>query len=400
MGVALRDHSAGDAPSRAPRSLLLDRVVVYEDFAAAEPAWRRLESAHAHATPYQRYEWAKLWHEHVSRHESATPLIVVGLDGYASPLFLWPFVRDRMGSITTARYLGRQHSNLNAGIWRRDIAKQLSAEDLRRVFGTVACAHGIDLFVLCNQPMQVGAIDNPLALLPHQRSPDDVHSRNFGGRTGEQALKQCLNAAMRGRLRTKERKFSHLADYRYARAATAAEADRFFDAFLAQKGAHLSGQGIDNVFADSNLRSFLRAACHEGLAAGRPVIELHALEGGGEVIAVFGGVNDGRRVSCMFNSYTLGDNKRWSPGLILLTHLVRYCADNHVATLDLGIGHARYKTFFCNRPERLFDTLLAFSPRGRLAALLLRVKQTLKRWIKATPPLWNAFQATRRRLRG
>jgi len=40
---------------------------------------------------------------------------------------------------------------------------------------------------------------------------------------------------------------------------------------------------------------FIADACRDGLAEGRPAIELHALEGGGDVLAVIGGVCDGNR---------------------------------------------------------------------------------------------------------
>ena len=48
--------------------------------------------------------------------------------------------------------------------------------------------------------------------------------------------------------------------------------------------------------------------------------------------------------------------------------------------------------------DPLFDSFLPFSPRGRLAAALCRSGFALKRWIKTTPPVWNAVQTVRRTL--
>ena len=66
----------------------------------------------------------------------------------------------------------------------------------------------------------------------------------------------------------------------------------------------------------------------------------------------------------MFNTYTLGENARHSPGLVLLTHMVADSAARGLRSFDIGVGRAHYKSFFCREPEPLFDT---FS-RSRCAA--------------------------------
>src|SRR5262249_11568327 len=159
---------------------------------------------------------------------------------------------------------------------------------------------------------------------------------------------------------------------RYFRATTAAEAERVLAAFLTQKAAHLRTLGVRNTFAEPGVAAFLHETCVEGLASGSPPIELHAIEGGGEVLAVMGGSVNAQRFSSMFNSYPLTEHARWSPGLIVISHLVRHCADRGIASYDLGAGYASYKRFFCKTVDPLFDNVLGFSPRGHLMAALWR----------------------------
>jgi CelD/BcsL family acetyltransferase involved in cellulose biosynthesis len=164
---------------------------------------------------------------------------------------------------------------------------------------------------------------------------------------------------------------------------------------------HLEAQGICNVFEDTAVVNFLRAACHDGLDTGRPVIELFALECDAEVLAVFGGAANDRRLSCMFNSYTEDpEHSRWSPGLVLLTHLVQYCGERRIGKFDLGAGHAFYKTIFCKETEGAFDTILGFTPAGRLAAYALTAARESKRRLKATPAIWETLKTLRRVVRG
>src|SRR5262249_17922109 len=123
---------------------------------------------------------------------------------------------------------------------------------------------------------------------------------------------------------------------------------------------------------------------------------LHALEGGGEILAVMGGVTNGQRFSSMFNSYTLTEHARWSPGLILIQHMLRSCADRGIASYDLGAGFAPYKRYFCKTTDPLCDSVLAFSEGGPVAAAACRAGLAGKRLIKSTAPLWAVVRAARR----
>jgi CelD/BcsL family acetyltransferase involved in cellulose biosynthesis len=399
MNVALRQDEALSCAYLQPTltaAVRIARVEVFDSLETAEPAWRQLEASGALMTPYQRFEWASLWHNHVTGRMGIKPFIVVASDEAGTPLFLLPLSLRSKRGMTIAGFFGGRHSNLNSGIWRRDVAVAITADEIRAVLAQAAEQHNIDLLKLVTQPATLHGVVNPLALFPSQPTPDDVYVLTISGDTGKEALKACLKSSMIGRLRTKERKLQALEGYRYLRASTPADADRILNAFFVQKSAHLQEQGISNVFDDAQVVDFLRAGCHEGLDTGKPVIELHALEGGGEVLAVFGGVNDGRRLSCMFNSYTSSENGRWSPGLILLTHLVTYCGDTHIDKFDLGAGHAFYKTIFCKDTEGAFDTILGFSARGKLTAASLSTLRDLKRRFKSTPALWNALKSARR----
>ncbi len=241
--------------------------------------------------------------------------------------------------------------------------------DLRDIFSRIADrGQGIDLAALFCQPLSWDGIANPFSLLPHQASVDMSARLTLNGAKDEDAINQVLSSSMRSRLRGKERKLQNLAGYRYMQATTAADVDRLLDSFFALKSTHMAAQGLGNVFAEAGVAEFLREACHCTLANGRPLIEIHALEGGGEVLALFGTIVDDYRFSSMFNTYTLGDNARYSPGLILLVRIVNETAARGVRSFDIGVGRAQYKSFFCHQLEPLFDTFLPLTPRGRLAA--------------------------------
>jgi CelD/BcsL family acetyltransferase involved in cellulose biosynthesis len=394
MAVPGRVDTAGAGTAAA-----VARVEVLRDLAAAEPIWRSLQHE-AVTTPYQHFDFLAAWQRHVGPHLRTAPFIVVGCDARGRALFLWPLGIRRAHGLVVAEFLGGKHANYNFGLWRKDVARSLAATDLRRLLKTVGAADGgPDLLRLFRQPATWDGTPNPFALLPHQTSVDDCPRLILSG-TGEEVLAQQLSGAMRSRLRNKERKLQKLPGYRYFRAADAEEALRLLAAFFPAKASHMAAQGLRNVFAEPGMEDFLRALADRVAGGERPLIEIHALEGGGEMLAFFGAISDGRRLSLMFNTYTLSDHARQSPGLILLTRVVASCADRGITSFDLGVGEAGYKAFFCKEPEPLFDSFLPLSAAGHAAAAVERAAFAAKRRIKSTPALYGLVQRARRALRG
>ena len=142
MNIAFRPSppTAPDAPEPLG-SASVARIEVFDDFAAAEPAWRKLIDLGAVASPYQGYDWVRLWHHYVSPHDSMTPCLVVGFDAADEPMFLWPFVRDNFGPLRIATFFGGKHATINMALWRRDVADSFTAADMKAVLARVA-THG------------------------------------------------------------------------------------------------------------------------------------------------------------------------------------------------------------------------------------------------------------------
>jgi CelD/BcsL family acetyltransferase involved in cellulose biosynthesis len=395
MDIAVSYHPGREqkAPAALRSAGEIARVEVLRDMTAAEPFWRRLEDGRSLATPYQRFDLLAAWQHHVGAQTGVTPWIVTGFDRSGEPLFLWPFGATKKGPLTLVRFLGSKHANFNVGLWRHDVLPTITAHDISGTFAGIA--DGVDLVALISQPLVWNGLANPFSLLPHQASVD-MSARLSLERADKDTIKGALTSSMRSRLRTKERKLQKLAGYRYLQASSADDIDRLLDSFFALKSAHMAAQGLGNVFAEAGVAEFLREACHRRLPSGRPLIEIHALEGGGDVLALFGSTVDDYRFSSMFNSYTLGDNSRHSPGLILLAHMVTECANRGLPSFDIGVGRAHYKSFFCREPEPLFDTFLPLTPRGRLAAVAFRAAFAGKRVIKNNETVWAAIRALRR----
>jgi CelD/BcsL family acetyltransferase involved in cellulose biosynthesis len=389
--LALRDFAAHDR-SPAPVDGHIAEITVFADMAAVEPHWRALEQASVLATPYQHYDFLRLWHRHVGAVSGISPFIVVGFNPFGTPLFLWPLGLRQVAGLRVVEFLGGKHANFNMALWRSDVASQLQASDIKAVLGRLGPE--ADLLKLSNQPLTWGGATNPFALLPHQRAANYAFS---GGLIPDfdALLRARTNAAARKKMRKKERTLAGYGHVQFARAEGQREIRHALDVFFKQKSARMRAQGLNDVFADPNVRRFVEDAASTARADGQPLIELYTLSVDDMVVATMGGIVGRGRFCAMFNSIVNGRYAVESPGEQLIVQLVRQCCDRGLDTFDLGIGSARYKNLFCSDAEPLFDSFLALSAAGLLPAVSYRIAAVAKRIIKERSSLWTLVKAGR-----
>jgi CelD/BcsL family acetyltransferase involved in cellulose biosynthesis len=394
MMAVLTEARAADRAA-AVRSRIA-RVEVIHDVNIAEPIWRALEQTGQYASPYQRFDFLSAWQRHVGSAERVEPHIVVARGADDQPLLVMPLGVERKFGVGVASFLGGKHSTFNMPLWRRDFAISADAGDLDALLAALRAAGGADVLALLQQPLYWDGLANPLAQWPHQPSVNDcpVLTMPEGAVAAD-----LISNSFRRRLKGKERKLQELPGYHYAQARTQADIDRVLDAFFRIKPQRMAAQKLPNVFAEPGVADFIRQACATELAGGGRAIEIHALECDAEMIAMYAGVANGRRFSMMFNTYTLSDAARYSPGLILMRHIVDHYAARGYRGIDLGIGSDDYKKMFCKDLDPIFDSYVALSPRGRLAAGALAAIGRGKYAVKHSPAMMQLVKRLRGALR-
>jgi CelD/BcsL family acetyltransferase involved in cellulose biosynthesis len=390
--LALRDLPA-TARNPTPADGHVAEVTVFSDMETAEPHWRALEQVCALATPYQQFDFLKLWQRHVGAPAGVTPFIVVGFNPFGTPLFLLPLGVRRVLGLRVTEFLGGKHANFNMALWRGDAAAHLTASDVKAALGRLR--HEADLLSLVNQPLTWAGATNPFALLPHQRAANAA----FSGKLipdFEALLRARTNAAARKKMRKKERALASFGAVRFARPEGTHDIRAALDTFFKQKSARMRAQGVSDAFADANVRRFVEAVATARRPGGEPLIELYTLSVDDMIVATMGGIVGRGRFCAMFNSIAGGRYAAESPGEQLVVHLVRHCCERGFDTFDLGVGSARYKNLFCGDAEPLFDSFLGLSAAGFMPAMACRLAAAIKRAIKQHPSLWAAVKLTRR----
>ena len=373
----------------------VESVEIFDDFRAVEHDWRALQSQGQTATPYQGFDFVNAWQDNVGVRLGAKPLPVIAYDAEKRPLMVLPLVARSLGPFRIACFPGGKHSNFNMPLWRREFAASATRDEMQNIVTLMAKRDPtLDALAMSQQPLQWNGTQNPFALLPHQPSVNECPLLTIDPKAPET---WHSGGAFRRKLNGKERKLQALPGYRYLIARTAADANRLLDAFFAIKPLRMAEQKIKNVFAEAGTEAFIRHACLDGIAAGKPAIEIHGLECDAEVIAIFAGVGDGHRFSTMFNTYTMSDAARNSPGLVLIRNMIDHHAQHGATSFDFGVGTDDYKRQFCKERQPLFDSFLALSLGGQFAAKALSLETSVKRAIKQSPKAMGLLHTLRHR---
>ena len=390
MAAAIESRTA-EASTRTTASRIAG-VEISGDLGQAETIWRGLEDQAQFSTPYQRFDFLAPWQRQAGEREGLRPFIIIAYDAERRPLMLLPLGLRHEHGVRTACFMGGKHATFNMALWDRDFAAGATAADLDALISAIRAQSAADVLALTRQPLRWRDLPNPMALLPNRPSANDCPLLTMEPAAAPVTL---ISNSFRRRLKGKERKLQALAGYRYHVASDEADITRLLDWFFAIKPLRMAEQKLPNVFAEPGVEHFIRGACMVRLANGGHAIDIHALECDDEVIAIFAGVADGHRFSMMFNTYTMSDSSKYSPGLILMRDIIDHYAGQGYRAFDLGIGSDDYKRLFCKDDEPIFDSFIALSQRGKLAAGVMSGVNRTKRLVKHNPALLEMAQKLR-----
>ncbi len=366
---------------------------IFDDLAAVEPLWRAIE-AEGVGSPYQRFDWVRAYVEALAAHERFGPRIVVLKDVADRPVMLLPLAVHQRCGFQIASVIGGKHANYHAPILGPH-APALAAEAFTAVLVAVGRQLGIDAYDFINLPGVWQSRPNPLVLPSAGLNPSNAYSLTLGS-SAEDTLKRALGKDARKRVRQKERYLAALGPVTHRVARNLAEVDRILDTYFAQKAERFRVLGLPIDVEIAPMRAFVRRACLAGLETACPAVELHALEVGDRIVAIFGVAVDRMRGSGMFTSFDgAAEVARCSPGDLLLTRIIATQCERGRTAFDLGVGEARYKSTFCGETDQLFTLVLPVTVRGHAYAGALRSLVSAKHFVKRTPWAWRAVGALR-----
>jgi CelD/BcsL family acetyltransferase involved in cellulose biosynthesis len=384
------ETAAQDGTHDATRPVTIEVAATLDE---VEPLWRTFEMD-AIASPYQRFDWVQAYAAGMSG-TAATLRVSILRDELGRPLMILPLVMSRRYGLRIAAAVGGKHANFNLPLMRPAFARSLEPSRARTILRDIAQQLGADALLIPHAPVEWGGEPNPFAVWG-QASPSNAYRLRLGSDSEATLVRACSSSA-RKKQRNKERGLAKLGKVAILEARTQADVDRILGEFLRQKRTRFLELGITDPFVEPEAQVFLRRACLDGLPDGRPAIELYALTLDGAVVAVLGGAADRERLSGMFISFANADEiARFSPGDLLVSHVIRRQCERGRTIFDLGVGEARYKRTFCDEIDALVDLVVPATATGHAYAALNGLAISAKRRVKASPRAMHLVSLARR----
>ena len=153
------------------------------------------------------------------------------------------------------------------------------------------------------------------------------------------------------------------------------EKNKYIEELIKQKNARLSSLGIKDIFKLEDLNFYKN---FERKKLSKIKTHLSALSLNNELIAIHWGIIYNRRFYYLLLSMKEDNLKKYSPGRLLISLLIRLSIAKKMQIFDFTLGDEGYKKSWANRSSALHNYIQLSSLRGLILYILIKIKLILK----------------------
>jgi len=354
------------------------RIRVFDSIEAAEPSWREFETrAVMHA--FQRFDWIRAWYDEVAVREGHIEPFVVELDASDEhPGMLLPLAIVELGGARVLTWMGGSVSDYHAPLLDLDTASTPTRpEDAREIWRQLRRElPSFDAVHFEKQPERIGAAENPFRDgQPHMPSAST---------SVDPARQQRSPSRMSKNNRRLQRRLEDEGDVRFVVADEPELADELTRVMMRQKSARYRATGVWDMFSNDAYRNFYLRMTREGVSSG--LIHVSALICGDDFVATEWSLVGSDHCYGLLSGFEQ-EYARFSPGNLLMEHVLDWCADRRLSTYDFTTGSEGYKQRWCDQTMQTSEYLGSHTMRGRRYVVPRTLGRTVKNQLKARPCL-------------
>ena len=361
---------------RIGRSLAY-RAQLSGDYAEVAACWEGM-AARGAALPFQRKSWLAAWFG-AHRGAGCQPLLVTVFDGESGePVMGLPLVLSRADGRRTITFADYGLTDYNApvlGVSAPDDAAR-ARHMLRAIRAVLPPA---DVLRFDKMPRMVGALPNPLALLP------GVATSNLNGNIlhvpgAWEDWHYGLERTFRKELERSLRVFLKQPGAQVRQITEPEDVARVYSALKLQQRERIAELGLPYILDQREPSQFYDRLVADGIQDGSVI--LTALTAGEEVVAALLGIRDGQHYAMVRLSTAGTAWKNCSPGRLLIERTMHMLHAQGYRRFDFTIGDYAYKRRMGVTASPLCELTLALSWRGWPPAILARAKALAKRVLR------------------
>jgi len=400
--ASLREALQGVAsPARLPltRSHSLTAPLfdyaVHRDFSDCETEWRNFEKT-ALATPFQSFDWLNIWWQayRIKEQNQTLELNLIFAYREGALALILPLIVEPFKNVRRLSWLCCHLSDYNVPVISRAELAGLNRETIDHLWSDIlGLVPSVDILYLPKQPRQVAGRPNPFYTYRASDYHLAYHSAAIMGDwqayyTGRRKSKS------RSRLKSKENFMRQKASMTINEVYDPALRSQIVSKTIRWKRNQVAAGGAIDPFSNVETDHFFGTlASSPALAASFRVFSLNVA---GEPIACAFGLNAGDNFVLYQTAYKVGEYVRYSPGVLLLLHMMEKMADEGRCIFDFSIGDEPYKFDWATRHDRLSVSIRTNSLKGWLAKITILAKLNMKGWIKSSKRRFELVKTMRR----
>ncbi len=317
----------------------------------------------AAATPFQSVNWLTPWLRVIGPSAETEPLLITVRDSMRGEIaMLLPLVLRRFYGVTLVEFADLSVSDYGFPLLG-PAAPTTPAAAAEAFDAALAVLPPVDVVRLCNLPGIIDGRVNPLALLANAA---------HGSVRNVAALPASWDDYLAARprkfrkaLRQHHRAFDAHGGFTVRMITDPAEALPLLDRLDGLQRERVAGRGKRYVLDRPAYSQFYRAVLDHGAA--QRFAMLSVLESAGTVVAIAYSLLHQQSCTTVRLAHLGAEWDRCSPGIVLVSEIIRWLIENGVRRFDLGAGGYDYKKRLGCEAEPLLTLERPMSIKGRMA---------------------------------
>ena len=370
------------------------RIEIFSSFSSElEKIWQNFEDE-AVDSPFQSYVWLNHWQNNVGGPLlSIVPQIVIVWNEKETMAVFPMGIREFQGC-SILEWLGGEHTDymgpLLSKSWKR------MGKDFQFCWNNIIDKlDHFDVIHFKKQKEYFAEMYNPLlSILKNKKYL--YSSQSELEKSWDVFYAKHTNSKTRQTDRRKLRKLSGLGRVSLKIAENKVVKYKIIEKMMQQKSRRYNDTGVWDMLSVPEHKVFYEKL----VEITDDYIRIHcaALIVGDVFVATHVGFVDKSTFYYLMPAHEGGDWERYSPGRLLLEHLIEWAIQDDLKVFDFTVGGDNYKKDWCDTETPLFEILEAVTFKGKIYVIAQNIKQTLKQmpWLGEKARQFNVWKKNRK----
>ena len=350
------------------------KIDVYKEFNNdLESIWVKFEKD-AVMTPFQSYAWLSHWQKTIGKPRHAIEPQIVIIKDPEQTLAICPFGIRRTNGFRVLEWLGGIHADYMSPLLSQNWNVQKKDFELiwSKILNNLVA---FDVLYLKRQPEILDSIENPFIKNFSVKQSDVSYQATLDG-DWQEYYNSRVNKKLRADSRRNYRRLNEIGKVSFIIADSKLEARTIIQNMILQKSQRYRNTGVRDMLSIPEHRAFYMMlpdlAEEKGL-----VLHCAALKVRHKMIATHVGIIHKDRFFYLMPAFESGEWQRYSPGRLLLEHLIKESFGAKLKLFDFTVGAESYKDKWCDKEEKIYEYLKPCNTTGYFYIIWEYIKKNI-----------------------